>query len=188
MSRTAATVISLVLGLPILAMVAVAAAGGFDPRLLTTFLVGGVVMMFVVGAIFEIKRLLDTDERETAQTPADHGGAHAISVVDAPAAPAPEVESASVRENLVAEQAVQAPEAIAASPEPIVVEPVPHNEAAKVESAEAAPVEIPPIEPKTPAKSGRAKRVSVSNATPEQSVAVAKPKRKGSRSKQPTPV
>jgi hypothetical protein len=194
MSRTAACVISLVLGLPILAMVAVAAAGGFDPRLLTTFLVVGVVMAFVVGAIFEIKRLLDSEERDTSEAPAGHGRPHTISVVDAPVASATEAAATSARENAFADQ--PAPAAIAAPAEPIIVEPVPPIEAAKVEAApiEASPIEAPqieaapvPVEAKTPAKAGRAKRVSVSNAAPEQGVAAAKPKRKGSRSKQPTP-
>jgi hypothetical protein len=66
MSRSVAAVIAITLGFPILAMIALAANGGFNPDLLMTFLVGGAVTVFVVGAIFEIKRLADLDHRETA--------------------------------------------------------------------------------------------------------------------------
>jgi hypothetical protein len=66
MSRSVAAVIAITLGFPILAMIALAANGGFNPELLMTFLVGGAVTVFVVGAIFEIKRLADLDHRETA--------------------------------------------------------------------------------------------------------------------------
>jgi hypothetical protein len=174
-------VISLILGLPILAMVAVASVGGFDPKLLTTFLVGGVVMVFVVGAIFEIKRLLDSDDHPETEADAGHGRSHAITVADAPvgdvSAPR-EVETARAteRESVEAKIAADNIDVVAPAPEPIIVEHEP---------------EVPavPVAAKQAAKSGRAKRVSVSPAEPEPTVATApKPKRKSTRSKQATPV
>jgi hypothetical protein len=181
MTRTAAIVISLILGLPILAMVAVASVGGFDPKLLTTFLVGGVVMVFVVGAIFEIKRLLDSDDHPSADADAGHGKSHAITVADAPASDlsAPrEIETAPLieRESVEAELAADNINVTAPAPEPIIVEHEP---------------EVPPmpVATKQAAKTGRAKRVSVSPAEPEPGVATApKPKRKSTRTKQATPV
>ena len=61
MSRPVAAVIAIALGLPVLAMIALANIGAFNPELLMTFLVGGAVMIFIVGAIFEIKRIADLD-------------------------------------------------------------------------------------------------------------------------------
>jgi hypothetical protein len=62
MTRSLAAVIAITLGLPILAMIAVTATGSMSPDLLMTLLIGGAVMIFIVGAIFEIKRLADLDD------------------------------------------------------------------------------------------------------------------------------
>src|SRR3954452_4150735 len=138
MSRTAASVISLVLGFPILAMVAVATVGGYNPKLLTTFLVGGVVMAFVVGAIFEIKRLLDWEDHAGSATTGSHAKPLEITVsdapVDAPVAQEPVAPPAPERESRV-ETASSVPADAAIAPEPIV-EPLP--------AAEPTPIKAKP--------------------------------------------
>ena len=182
MSRTAAIVITMVLGLPILAMVAIAAVGGFNPSLLTTFLVGGVVMIFVVGAIFEIKRLLDGDGHLGSEPP--HSGptkALGITVVDTPAQPEaktvePARANAAVLEERGADAQIAEPQiARATEPEPIIVEHV----------REAEPVAI---EPKG-VKKTRAKRADADPIEPGPAAPAApKSKRKGGRTKQATSV
>ena len=61
MSRTLAAVLGITLGLPVLAMIAITATGSVKADLLMTFLTGGVLMAFAVGAVFEIRRLADLD-------------------------------------------------------------------------------------------------------------------------------
>ena len=152
MSRTAAIVITMVLGLPILAMVAIAAVGGFNPSLLTTFLVGGVVMIFVVGAIFEIKRLLDGDGHLGSEPP--HSGptkALGITVVDTPAQPEaktvePARANAAVLEERGADAQIAEPQiARATEPEPIIVEHVREAEPVAIE-----PKGVKKLEPSAP--------------------------------------
>jgi hypothetical protein len=185
MSRTAAIVITMVLGLPILAMVAIAAVGGFDPSLLTTLLVGGVVMTFVVGAIFEIKRLLDGEGHHGSEpSHSAQSKALGITVVDAPARPeaatvppgrstatAPVDHSTETRiadAQIVEPQIARSPE-----PEPIIVE--------HVREAESSAVE-----PKS-VKKARTKRVDATPTEPGPAEPGApKARRKGTRTKQPT--
>jgi|SRR4051794_23046742 len=175
MSRTAACVISLVLGLPILAMIAIAAAGGFDPRLLTTFLVGGVVMAFVVGAIFEIKRLLDSDHHASSATMNAHGSAIAVRVADAPIAQEPTSDPTPDREIRLEAPGPVPADMVAPASEPIVLETVPEPEPR-------------PSKAKTAARTGRAKRIAVSDSPSDKGEVAPKPKRKPGRSKQATPV
>ena len=69
MSRTLIALIGITLGLPILAMIAISISSGLNPEFLMTFLIGGVVTTFVVGAVFEIKRMSDLD---TGHSPERH--------------------------------------------------------------------------------------------------------------------
>jgi len=67
MSRSLAAVILLVLGLPVLTLIAVAATGGVSADLLRTLLVGAAVTAFIVPAIFEIRRLAHLEGDEHAR-------------------------------------------------------------------------------------------------------------------------
>ena len=182
MSRTAAIVITMVLGLPILAMVAIASAGGFSPSLLTTFLVGGVVMTFLVGAVFEIKRLLDGEGHYASEpSHSGHGKPVAITVVDTPA-PAeaaivpPARTNAAVPETRSTDSQTAEPQiALSAEPEPIIV--------AQAREADAVAVEPKGVR-KTRTKRADADPTEPGPATP----GAPKGKRKGARTKQATSV
>jgi hypothetical protein len=45
-------------------MIALSASGAFSPDILSSFLVGGVVVTFVVLALFEIRRLIEHDTHQ----------------------------------------------------------------------------------------------------------------------------
>jgi hypothetical protein len=179
MSRSLAAVIGITLGLPILAFIAITETGGVDPGLLLMFLIGGVVTAFAVGAIFEIKRLVDLDHREHVE---QLQTAHAEPLPEPradEAAPLPLEAISAVPDKsdriLVPEDASTHVEVVArAEAEPIVVEPVAETIAAPV-AARAKPMagqgrrasappegpasEVPPpAAAKTKRKSGQRKR------------------------------
>jgi hypothetical protein len=177
MSRSLAAVIAITLGLPILAFIAVTETGGVHPGLLLMFLIGGVVTTFAVGAIFEIKRLVDLDHHE-----------HVEQLQTADAEPLPErradeaaplsLEAISAVPDgsdriIVPEDASTSVGVVArAEAEPIVVEPVAETIAAPVartkpragqgRRASAPPdgpaSEVPPAAAKSKRKSGQRKR------------------------------
>ena len=180
MSRTLAAVIGITLGLPILAFIAITATGGVDSGLLLMFLIGGVVTAFAVGAIFEIKRLVDLDHRE-----------HGEQLQTAPAEPLPEpradeaapppLEAVSAVPDksdriLVPEDASTHVEVVArAEAEPIVVEPV-------AETIDA------PVAARTKPRAGQGRRTSAPPEGPASEVppAAAKSKRKSGQRKRAT--
>jgi hypothetical protein len=60
-------VLGITLGLPVLAMIAITATGSVKADFLMTFLTGGVLMAFAVGAVFEIRRLADLDNPKPSE-------------------------------------------------------------------------------------------------------------------------
>jgi hypothetical protein len=178
MSRSLAAVIAITLGLPILAFIAITETGGVHPGLLLMFLIGGVVTTFAVGAIFEIKRLVDLDHHEHVEQlqtvhaeplperRADEAAPLSLEAISA-------VPDGSDR-ILVPEDASTSVGVLArAEAEPIVVEPVAETIAAPVAArtkpragqgrrANAPPdgpvSEVPPAAAKSKRKSGQRKR------------------------------
>jgi hypothetical protein len=173
MSRPVAAVIGIALGLPVLAMIALASIGAFHPGLLMTFLVGGAVMTFVVGAIFEIKRIADLDGR-------DHS--HQAEILLAEALSEPKVYEAAapvaVREEAnpsppqsaglqTLQQAASAPDAIVveaqteeAAAETVTSKAGPKKRSSKVSSQPAVPLrpeEVAPLATKNRRKSAQRK-------------------------------
>ncbi len=61
MSRTVASVLALSLVLPLFAFFAIVLATGVNPGLISGFVTFIVLACFVVGAVFEIKRLVDLE-------------------------------------------------------------------------------------------------------------------------------
>jgi hypothetical protein len=168
MSRSLAAVVCIALGLPILAMVALAANGGFNPQLLMTFLIGGVLMAFVVGAIFEIQRLVELEDHPHPEPRADVS-AEALArpkTYDAPSTAAATVQSEAgeaTGSRASPDVVASAEPLVASAPEPIVIEPAepaapPPNaktkqKARKVKVSESHPAvpataSAPPIEKK----------------------------------------
>jgi hypothetical protein len=132
MSRAIAGVFIFSLAFPVLAMIALAASGAFNPDFLSTFLVGGIVTTFVVLALFEIRRLVEQDSQHANQS-------HAI-IAAAP--PQSEFRDAVQARDPVISEAIQGAEEIRVweapptmidggeetSAEPILVEPAPRAE------------------------------------------------------------
>jgi hypothetical protein len=172
MSRSLATVIAITLGFPILAFIAITQTGGVNPGLLMMFLVGGVVTTFSVGAIFEIKRLVDLDRHEHAEQPNSD-----------PAEPLPE--------RIAYEAAPPPPEAVSEVPggtDHIIVPEVASTRVEVVERAEAEPIVVEPVAEtiaapvaaRTKPRAGQGRRASAppDAPTPEVPPAAAKSKRK----------
>jgi hypothetical protein len=61
MSPILIVLIAITLGLLVLAMIALAMSGAFDPGLLMTFTTGAVLFGFVTGAVIEIRRVAGLD-------------------------------------------------------------------------------------------------------------------------------
>jgi hypothetical protein len=177
MSRSLAAVIAITLGFPILAFIAITETGGVDPGLLLMFLIGGVVTAFAVGAIFEIKRLVDLDGHEHAEQPQT---ALAEPLPEPRAYEAAPLSFEAISEVpdrtdriLVPEDASTRVEVVArAEVEPIVVEPVAETIAA-------------PVAARTKPRAGQARRASAPPEGPatEVSPAAAKSKRKSGQRK-----
>jgi hypothetical protein len=175
MSRSLAAVIAITLGFPLLAFVAITSSGGVNPGLLLMFLIGGVVTTFSVGAIFEIKRLVDLDRHDHAEQP-NPGLAEPLPEPSAsgaaPLSPAAVSEiPVGTDRILVPEDASPGVEAVArAAAEPIVVEPVaetitaPVAAGTKPRSGQRRRASAPPDEPtsEVPPPAAKSKRKSAS--------------------------
>jgi hypothetical protein len=212
MSRSVAAVIAITLGFPILAMIALAANGGFNPELLMTFLVGGAVTVFVVGAIFEIKRLADLDHRETAtgsQPPAETSRQASIAESPKPQVEAtPDSRNRTVRSdpvqpaNLAKPRVYEAPALARVAPDgstkndEVLVAAQPVSESTTADEVASQPIMVTPQQesgrskPAAKAKPATRKRkdsVSPSEAPPPKKPNAVKGSRKGEQRKPGNP-
>jgi hypothetical protein len=215
MSLTLVVVLAITLGFPVLAIIALASTGAFSPDLLSTFLVGGVVVAFVVGAIFEIRRMADLDRHdapEEAEQPVREAPPEKP-VQEAPlgarvyeAAPLPVASGADETRHRAEplpdqEMSTETPRGSAATAEPVTVEPVeqassgpivaeslPEAKAGTPPGASVLVTEAPPAD-RVKRKGGKrapvAQETDPNGATPDQPMPVAKSKRKGSQPKRP---
>jgi hypothetical protein len=201
MSRAFAGVVAICLGFPILAIVAISATGAFSPSLLSSFLIGGVVVTFVVLALFEIRRLV---EGGTVHHGRPHGivaGVPAGPGLGAAVAPPPETMSETApRQEIRVPDAPETTGEVVKAPEgePIVVESgstaeapavavVVAEEAKPVGTADSASESTPSVqrEAEETRKRTRGKKAPKSLAPEEVVPIAAKNKPKSGRSKRP---
>ena len=179
MSRSLAAVIGVSLGFPILAMIAISVASGLNPDFLMRFLIGGVVTAFVIGALFEIKRLADADSKHLPER-------HEIVAVETPA---PEVHDVSPAPDFVWSQAEKGvPILVAGGSQDISEVAVPETGAEPI-IVERAKVAATPKKKRTGGKSGpRKSPVAPGPKTSSEAaqVVVAKSKRKPAQRKSVT--